>query len=51
VMHDEGFRHLPVIENGKPIGMVSSRSAMDPDLQEFTSEVSRRKRYDQMRQG
>jgi len=51
VMHDEGFRHLPVIENGKPIGIVSSRSAMDPDLQEFTSEVSRRKRYDQMRQG
>jgi CBS domain-containing protein len=45
VMHEHGFRHLPVIENGKPIGIVSARSAMDPDLEEFISEAQRRKHY------
>jgi CBS domain-containing protein len=49
VMHEKGFRHLPVIENGKPIGIVSSRSAMDPGLEEFASEVNRRKHYGRMR--
>lgn len=45
VMHENGFRHLPVIENGKPIGIVSARSAMDPDLEEFVSEAQRRKYF------
>ncbi|MBK8739893.1 MAG: CBS domain-containing protein [Betaproteobacteria bacterium] len=49
VMHEKGFRHLPVVESGKPIGIVSSRSAMDPELEEFTVEVSRRMHYGQMR--
>ncbi len=43
MMHENGFRHLPVIENGKPIGIVSSRNALDPDLEEFVSEAQRRK--------
>jgi len=43
-MHENGFRHLPVIENGTPVGIVSSRSALDPDLEEFVSE-ERRRRY------
>lgn len=42
MMHENGFRHVPVIENGKPIGIVSSRNAMDPDLEEFVSEAQRR---------
>jgi CBS domain-containing protein len=46
VMHEKGFRHLPVIDQGKPIGIVSSRSAMDPDLEEFVSEAERRKYFD-----
>ncbi len=41
-MHDNGFRHLPVVENGLPIGIVSTRSALDPDLEEFRSERERR---------
>jgi CBS domain-containing protein len=45
VMHENGFRHLPVVENGKPIGIVSARSAMDPELEEFTSEAQRRRHY------
>lgn len=42
LMQEGGFRHAPVVENGKPIGIVSSRNAMDPDLEEFTSEANRR---------
>ena len=41
-MHDGGFRHLPVVEGGVPIGIVSTRSALDPDLEEFRSEQVRR---------
>jgi CBS domain-containing protein len=42
MMQENGFRHAPVVDNGKPIGMVSSRNAMDPELEEFVSEANRR---------
>jgi CBS domain-containing protein len=42
VMHENGFRHLPVVENGKPVGLLSARNALDPDLEEFVSEARRR---------
>ena len=45
VMHEGGFRHLPVIKNGKPIGIISARTALDPELEEFALEANRRKRY------
>lgn len=45
VMHENGFRHLPVIEDGKPIGIVSARSAVDPDLEEFVCEERRRQQF------
>ena len=45
MMHERGFRHLPVIQDGKLIGIVSSRSAMDPELEEFVSEAHRRKHF------
>jgi CBS domain-containing protein len=43
MMHENGFRHVPVIENGKPVGIVSSRNALDPDMEEFVAETQRRK--------
>ena len=43
MMHEGGFRHVPVIDNGKLVGMVSSRNALDPDLEEFVFEERRRK--------
>jgi CBS domain-containing protein len=43
VMQENGFRHLPVTQDGKTIGIVSSRSAMDPEMEEFVSEANRRK--------
>jgi CBS domain-containing protein len=45
LMHDHGFRHLPVVEDGVPIGIVSARSAMDPELEEFIAEAQRRERF------
>jgi CBS domain-containing protein len=43
VMHDGGFRHVPVVnEKGEPLGIVSSRSALDPEMEEFTAETQRR---------
>ncbi len=35
IMHEGRFRHVPVIEDGCPIGMVSSRDAMGPELEQF----------------
>lgn len=43
IMHENGFRHVPVVENGKLIGIVSSRNALDPEMEEFVSETQRRK--------
>jgi len=45
VMHEEGFRHLPVVEAGRVVGIVSARNALDPDLEEFAFEASRRQYY------
>lgn len=44
-MSQHRFRHLPVIKDGVPIGIVSSRSALDPDLEEFACETARRKHF------
>jgi CBS domain-containing protein len=38
MMHENGFRHVPVLEDGVPVGMVSARDALDPELEEFEFE-------------
>lgn len=43
VMYEGGFRHLPVVEQGKILGLVSSRMALDPELEEFAFETYRRR--------
>jgi CBS domain-containing protein len=45
VMHETGCRHLPVVEDGRPIGIVSARNALDPELEEFVCEERRRRRF------
>lgn len=42
VMHEHHFRHLPVVEDGKAIGIVSARDALDPELEDFVCEERRR---------
>ena len=32
IMYECKFRHLPVVEFGRPLGMVSARDALDEDL-------------------
>jgi CBS domain-containing protein len=49
LMHENQCRHLPVVENGKPVGIVSSRNALDPDLEEFVAEERRRKHIEATR--
>jgi CBS domain-containing protein len=47
LMYERGFRHLPVTQDGKVVGIVSSRNALDPSLEEFVSEEQRRKHFRQ----
>ena len=46
VMHHHGLRLLPVVEQGRPVGIVSARDALDPEMEEFTSEALRREGYE-----
>jgi signal-transduction protein with cAMP-binding, CBS, and nucleotidyltransferase domain len=43
IMHEKGFRHTPVVEDGRPVGVISAHNALDPDLEEFAAEAERRK--------
>lgn len=43
MMYENGFRHVPVVEAGRPVGVVSARHALDPELEEFAAEAERRK--------
>lgn len=42
MMYEGGFRHVPVVDGGHPIGMVSARDSLGPDLREFERELERR---------
>lgn len=41
IMHAGGFRHVPVVEKGRPIGMLSARDALGPELEDFIYEIIR----------
>jgi len=41
VMHESGFRHIPVVEDGRPIGMVSARDAFGTELANLLYEFVR----------
>ena len=45
LMQENGFRHVPVVDEGQAIGIISSRNAMDPDLEEFVADQRRREHY------
>ena len=42
VMHEGKFRHLPVVEYGRPLGIVSVRDALDDDLTELRWDLEQR---------
>jgi len=39
MMFEGGFRHVPVVDNGRPIGMVLARDALGPELAQFQVEL------------
>jgi signal-transduction protein with cAMP-binding, CBS, and nucleotidyltransferase domain len=41
MMYGGTFRHVPVVENGRPVGMVSARDALGPELEAFVYELLR----------
>ena len=42
IMYERGFRHVPVVEDGAPIGMVSARDALGPEMAQFEAELKER---------
>jgi len=45
LMHKNGFRHVPVVDDGKLVGVVMARQALDPDMEEFVVEARRREHF------
>jgi CBS domain-containing protein len=39
MMYDHGYRHMPVVENGKAVGIVSMRDAQPPELKDLEVDV------------
>lgn len=48
IMYDRGFRHVPVVENGLPIGMVSARDALGPEMEQFQAELREREHLEEI---
>ncbi|MGW8183920.1 MAG: CBS domain-containing protein, partial [Burkholderiales bacterium] len=44
IMHEGGFRHVPVVKDGRPVGMISCRDALGPELEDFIYELLRQER-------
>jgi CBS domain-containing protein len=42
MMHEGKFRHMPVVEFDRPLGMVSVRDALDEDLVELRNDLEQR---------
>ena len=45
LMQENGFRHVPVVDGDRVLGVIAARNAMDPQLEEFVSEARRREYY------
>ncbi len=46
MMYGGSFRHVPVVEDGRPIGMISARDALGPELEAFVYELLRQGQVD-----
>ncbi|KIM00253.1 CBS domain protein [Paramagnetospirillum magnetotacticum MS-1] len=42
LMHDNGFRHIPVVDHAIPVGMISIRDALGSELSSFERERAKK---------
>lgn len=42
IMHENGFRHLPVVQGGVPRGIISIRDALDYELVHFLRDIEKK---------
>lgn len=42
MMYERGFRHVPVVDEGQLIGMVSARDALGPEIEQAKAELRER---------
>lgn len=47
LMYERNFRHVPVVDDGVPIGMVSARDALGPELEQFETELKEREHIEE----
>lgn len=45
LMQERGVHHMPVVEGSRPVGMLTARSALDPEMEDFVCEALRRDGY------
>lgn len=48
MMHEGGYRHLPVVEDGRLLGIVSVRDALGPELEAFVYEMLRQEQIQEV---
>ena len=48
MMHEGRFRHVPVVEAGRPVGMISVRDALGPELESFVYEMLRQEQVSEV---
>jgi len=48
LMHEGHYRHLPVVDDGRVIGIVSVRDALGPELEAFVYEMLRQEQIQEV---
>jgi len=48
MMFEGGYRHVPVLNGGKPVGMVSARDALGTEMVNFETELALREEIGQI---
>ena len=48
MMHEGRFRHVPVVEAGRPVGMISVRDALGSELESFVYEMLRQEQVSEV---
>lgn len=46
MMYGGKFRHVPVVEDGRPVGILSARDALGPELEAFVYELLRQEQVE-----